>query len=137
MRVDPRKCSLAAGAAPIGCDWCGKSILGLPKPFDGSPRRWCQPLCAKKWFQNHHWNVAKAAVKERDGYACVRCGRHSDLEVNHIRPLSSSALGRKLGYKPSCLHHLVNLETLCRRHHLEATAQQRADGLIGKRNRNR
>lgn len=137
MRVDPRKCPLASGDAPIGCDWCGKSLLGLPKPPAGTQRRWCERRCSEAFYENHVWTMARKAALKRDGHACVRCGTHSNLEVNHIHPLGASMKKGQNGYQTSCLHHLSGLETLCHRHHLEATAQQRADGLIGKRKRTR
>lgn len=66
---------------------------------------------------------------QRDGYACVRCGSKNDLEVNHIYPLGAT---ERTGHRfaESCEHHLDNLETLCHNCHLEATRQQRAEGLI-------
>lgn len=130
MSVSPRACPLAAAAAPIGCDWCGRALLRRQ-------RRWCGQLCSDAFYENHVWSVARVAALKRDKYACVRCGRHEDLEVNHIYPVGASVKKGENGYKTSCLHHLTGLETLCHRHHLEATAKQRADGLIGKRKRKR
>ena len=84
---------------------------------------------------NHIWPSARAAALRRDGYKCVQCARQNGLEVNHKYPLGASVLGRLLGYSPSCLHHLDGLETLCHEHHLEATAAQKAAGLIGPKRR--
>jgi 5-methylcytosine-specific restriction endonuclease McrA len=130
MSVDAHKCPLAAAAAPFGCDWCGK-------PLRPRQRRWCGARCSDAFFENHVWSMARKAALARDGYKCVRCGRHENLEVNHIYPLSASIKRKTNRYKTSCLHHLTGLETLCHQHHLQATAQQRADGLIGKRKRKR
>lgn len=123
MAVDLRFCPLAAGAAPFGCDWCGK-------PLVKRQTRWCNPLCRKAFEKNHLWTFARPAAVRRDNGVCVRCGRQDGLEVNHIVPLASvSGFNGDRGSE-SCLHHLSGLETLCHDCHVKATRQQRADGLI-------
>lgn len=46
--------------------------------------------------------AAKAAVFERDGWACVMCGSGEQLTLDHIVPLSQGG-GNKLS----------NLQTMC------------------------
>lgn len=56
------------------------------------------------------WKAARAAVLERDGYACLVCGSEEDLEVDHIEPLAQvlAAGDLALAFDPD------NLQTLCR-----------------------
>lgn len=123
MGADLRRCPLAAGAAPFGCDWCGKKL-------NAGARRWCGALCAKAYRKNHRWTDARKAALERDGNRCVRCGSHTGLEVNHIVPLASVPGWAGDRGVDTCLNHLVGLETLCHGCHVEETRRQRAAGLI-------
>lgn len=67
---------------------------------------------------------AKEAVRQRDGYRCVRCGAPAH-EVNHIQELSSFAPEDKWRANlPS------NLETLCFQHHAQETARYRKEQII-------
>jgi hypothetical protein len=133
-------CSLAPPAASGACGWCGTAL---------PPRRrsWCSDRCGDAFWANHWWSVARRTAKRRDRYRCARCGvkpparpsraksrtetayrtamrtwrrerRTLRLEVNHIEP----ALGRH--GQLSCVHHLVNLETLCVNCHRAQTAAQ-------------
>ncbi len=110
-----------------GCAWCGSP---LPK----RRRTWCSDRCADRFWHNHWWSLARRAAKRRDKYACRRCGhkppKRTDpqyrkrrkterLEVNHIE--QARGAHRSL----SCIHHLVNLETLCVACHKDETAGQR------------
>lgn len=47
--------------------------------------------------------ATKIAVKQRDGFACVRCGARNKLTIDHIKP-------RREGGG----NELENLRTLCR-----------------------
>ncbi len=113
-------------AAPGVCDRCGTVLKGRQ-------RRWCGPRCEREYVQEHDWNMARYAARQRDGDKCTTCGvesRHWDhesrsvlgacLEVNHIDP----RVGR--GYGFGCHNHLVNLETLCHPCHVEVTNRQAA-----------
>lgn len=125
---DPKLCSLAAGAAPVGCDWCGNLLTGRQ-------RRWCQPFCRVSWEKNHYWEVAKKAALARDRHRCIRCGRQYGLEVNHKVPLAYSISDPKLRRAPGCQHHVAGLETLCIPCHQKVTNRQRAAGLLSPRKR--
>ncbi len=118
-------CELA-NTSGTGCAWCGKA---LPK----RRRTWCSDRCSKAFWTNHWWSLARRAAKRRDKYRCKRCGhvppkrnttewrktrKTARLEVNHIAP----ALGKHGTL--SCVHHLVNLETLCVTCHKAETSAQ-------------
>lgn len=125
--MDLSRCSLAAGSAPVGCDWCGKPLGARWRAV--KRERWCSAWCSIAFRKNHLWTYARKAAISRDG-GCVRCGSHNGLEVNHIVPLASiSGFDGDRG-KASCVNHLDGLETLCHDHHVEVTRQQRAAGLI-------
>lgn len=130
MVIDLRRCNLAAGAAPFGCDWCGK-------PLRKGPERWCGASCRIEYDRHHTWEVARLTALRRDHFACVVCGRRTDVEVNHKVPLAHLHPNRSKRPHESCAHHQDNLETLCHAHHLEATAEQRASGLIPSRKKER
>jgi hypothetical protein len=60
------------------------------------------------------WKRTRAAVRRRDGNACVVCGRTDRLSVHHVTPA-------RLGGDDS----MANLVTLCVAHHRQADAQVR------------
>ena len=108
---------------PGNCDLCGKR---LKRNKDGSiskARRWCSKTCSYTVTRNHLWSWARDQAIQRDGRKCVKpgCGQTWGLEVNHIKPL----VGR--GYHAGCVHHLDNLETVCKVHHTEITKMQREE----------
>ena len=122
-------CVVAHGLSERKCAWCGAE---LPT----RRRTWCSDKCGDAFWNNHWWSLARRAAKRRDKYKCKRCGHkplgrtHADyrkmrktdrLEVNHIE----RAMGRHR--EVSCIHHLVNLETLCLAcHKIETSAAIRA-----------
>lgn len=66
------------------------------------------------------WKAARAAVLERDGYACRECGTTEQLEVHHIIPLEECLVtAPALAFDPD------NLVTLCRPHHQQAGRETR------------
>ena len=105
-------------------------------PIGGRQIVYCSVKCRRLFYRNHQWMWARRAAKIRarrrvegrllPGWKCARCGEVTfEPEVNHIVPLN--------GDRPnlSCGHHQANLEVLCRKPcHVEATAEQRAAGLI-------
>lgn len=64
------------------------------------------------------WSATVDARRRLDREFQRRVGM-LDLEVNHITPRRGG------GYTAGCHHHLDNLETLCRPHHVEETRRQR------------
>jgi 5-methylcytosine-specific restriction endonuclease McrA len=60
------------------------------------------------------WKRIRAAVRRRDGDACVACGSTTKLHVHHVTPA-------RLGGDDS----MANLVTLCVAHHRQADAQLR------------
>ena len=69
------------------------------------------------------WAWIRRKVFSRDGYRCVQCGRHGRLECDHIVSVDE-------GGDDS----LVNLRTLCRACHIEATrARWRMHDVSGQR----
>lgn len=123
-------CVLVGWSGPGHCGWCNRDLGSLKRRWCGA--QWVEATgrhaarripseCEHLFISNHSWGSARAYAIKRDG-GCVRCGVTARLEVNHIIPI----LGRHGEY--SCIHHLSGLETLCHKHHLEVTAQQRQDG---------
>jgi 5-methylcytosine-specific restriction protein A len=99
---------------------------------DGPPRQGTETahpvgrgLMAHDAFYNlNAWKRARAATKQRDGYACTHCGRTGiPLDVDHI-------LGWR--HRPDLAFELDNLRTLCRRCH-----NQRTHGKPKRRNSRR
>jgi 5-methylcytosine-specific restriction endonuclease McrA len=60
------------------------------------------------------WKRVRAAVRRRDGNACVVCGATENLSVHHVVPA-------RLGGRDE----LSNLVTVCVLHHRQADAQLR------------
>lgn len=100
---------------PNRCGICG-SIL--PQHSDTSG--FCGDDCARVFFVNHNWDLARRAAAHHADYTCQRCGQHADtrndplahtreLVVRHRR-LPASGNRRSRG----CHQHLENLITLCR-----------------------
>jgi 5-methylcytosine-specific restriction endonuclease McrA len=63
------------------------------------------------------WKRIRAAVRRRDGNACVVCGSTTKLHVHHVTPA-------RLGGDDS----MDNLVTLCALHHRQADAKLRRRG---------
>lgn len=109
---------------PGACRWCN----GMLPARSG---RFCQPKHARAAHANHDWEQARDAALVRDQDRCRWKGcaagptfEHA-LEVHHA---AEPALGRHS--QPGCWHHLDGLVTLCHRHHVEITNQQRAAGVF-------
>lgn len=117
---------------PEGCRQCGEPPV-KPKRF------YCSDACRHEFEADHFWGTARLVAQGYgdDGGGRLRlgapavCARLSDdcdaslLECNHITPVNGDR--QTFG----CQNHQSNLEMLCHGHHLEATAEQRAAGLIG------
>ncbi len=65
--------------------------------------------------QRHYAGMRQAAL-ERDGNRCTICGTPEKLTVHHI--------DRQGRGKPNPNNDLANLQTLCRKHHIEAHREQ-------------
>ena len=63
----------------------------------------------------------RRAVLERDGYQCVRCGKRSRLEADHIVSLAEGGQ-----------HHPDNGQTLCRKCHMDKDARARREHVAGQ-----
>lgn len=129
-----------------GCRQCGAMPTGR-KVF------YCSDPCREEFEADHFWGTARTAAIARastwlipkrkyqrlDETFCQRCfvvigaptghwmgSRTDTAEVNHIVPVNGAreAFG--------CSNHQANLEALCHACHLEATAEQRRQGLIGR-----
>jgi len=105
--------------------------------LSGRRTAYCSDAHAREFVRNHVWADARRTARRRAKWSCQRCGfkpgsirkdpvarqtysRHElRLEVNHIVPLRGSYRG------VTCSNHLTNLEVLCHRCHLVATAEQR------------
>ena len=54
-------------------------------------------------------------VFDRDGWACVTCGKAGRLEADHIKPLEDGG----------AVYDLVNLQALCRGCHWSKSQEER------------
>ena len=74
----------------------------------------CRRGVSKHHVQLHarRWARVRRAVFKRDGYRCRACGRPGRMEVDHVRPLDRGGDPWNEG----------NLQSLCRRCHIEKTA---------------
>ena len=123
-------CSLTPEGAELegNCAWCAGP---LPRTKAGNipkGRVFCKKACSDLFSLNHNWSWARRAAVRRDKGQCIQCGvserkpPYAKLEVNHIHSLADQGMR---GYAFGCHHHLDNLETLCRPHHVEVTTEQR------------
>jgi hypothetical protein len=105
---------------------------------------YCSDAHAREFVRNHVWSDARRMARRRAKWTCQRCGFKPSvvrkdpeakaaysrfelrLEVNHILPLRGSYRG------VTCSNHLSNLEVLCHRCHLVATAEQRLKVAMAK-----
>lgn len=82
----------------------------------------------------------RLAMVELLGGVCVRCGTQENLEFNHIDPTQKTYDISKIqdGKWSVLVEELAKCELLCHDHHLEATLEQVADGLlkVGGHNKN-
>lgn len=96
------------------------SICGIALSERGDNTGFCGDDCARLFFVNHNWDLARRAAAYHADYTCQRCGHHVDtitdplahtreLVVRHRRP-PESGNRRSRG----CHQHLENLITLCR-----------------------
>ena len=61
------------------------------------------------------WGKVRLNVFDRDGWACVKCGKAGRLEADHVTPLEDGG----------ALYDLGNLQTLCRGCHFDKTRGER------------
>ena len=57
----------------------------------------------------------RLAVLDRDGWACVKCGKKGRLEADHVTSLEDGG----------ALYDLANIQTLCRGCHFDKTRDAR------------
>ena len=112
-------------------------VASCRSPLPARRQAYCSDAHANEFVRNHVWATARRTARRRAKWTCQRCGfkpaairkdpvaskkysRHElRLEVNHILPLRGSYRG------VTCANHLANLEVLCHRCHVVATAEQR------------
>jgi 5-methylcytosine-specific restriction endonuclease McrA len=69
--------------------------------------RYSRPVLKTK-----RWQVLRHVILERDGWACIQCGSHRHLEVDHIIPVRDAP---EKAFDPN------GLQTLCRSCHTRKT----------------
>ena len=129
-RMITAQCSLTPDEAALegNCAWCGGKLPLTKAGNIPKGRVFCKRACSDLFSMNHNWGWARRAAIRRDKGRCVTCGVAQNapdwakLEVNHIHSLADQGIK---GYAFGCHHHLDNLETLCRPHHVEVTTAQR------------
>ena len=93
------------------CRFCGV-------PLTGRKSSWCGHDCLVEVLLLCDWSYFRNKVKRRDKYRCVVCHRDKHtagrLEVDHIVELADGGLTV-----------LSNTRTVCRRCHLQKTAEMR------------
>ena len=65
-------------------------------------------------INTHRWERVRLQVFERDGYRCCNCGAAGRLECDHRTPLS----------RGGAVFDMSNLQSLCRRCHIQKTADE-------------
>lgn len=84
-------CLASAGRITYQCKRCGVAFSG----WKSVPRKYCSLKCAGRVasslrsthsYASPTWRAIRAAIVERDGFACQRCGSESRLVVHHIEP---------------------------------------------------
>ena len=83
-------------------------------------RKTYTPEKLKEKREREHFGGNREAALARDGYRCVRCFSEKKLTVHH-----KDRTGR--GVDSGHNHDLSNLETLCRRCHIEEHRAERVD----------
>ena len=78
----------------------------------------------RRIYKSKRWRVVRLVVFRRDGYRCVKCGRRSGLECDHVRSIENAGDWFDLG----------NLRTLCRGCHIEVTRAENRRKLSEPRN---
>lgn len=115
----------------VPCWTCGTLIARMPSAL--AAHNFCGRECYRTWrlsgvfskennptwrggnadYRGPNWQQQRKKALERDGYACVTCGRQDQLTVNHKMPFRLFA-----SYIDA--NQLTNLETLCRGCHSKA-----------------
>jgi 5-methylcytosine-specific restriction endonuclease McrA len=64
-------------------------------------------------IRSPRWKVVRLAVKRRDNFCCVKCGKAGQqLEVDHIKPVREA---------PELAFEMSNLQSLCKSCHSAKT----------------
>ena len=67
---------------------------------------------SKRITRGPRWRALRMQALDRDGWACVQCGTHKRLEVDHIQPVRTH---------PELAYTLANLQCLCGSCHTKKT----------------
>lgn len=70
---------------------------------------------SKRVTSTRRWQSLRAAILERDGYRCKKCGARGRLEVDHVKPVRTHPA---LAFDPQ------NLQALCPSCHTQKTRQE-------------
>ena len=73
-----------------------------------------------KSLSRRKWTKVRLAVFDRDGWACVLCGRGGRLEADHVKRIVDGGPVWELG----------NIQTLCRDCHIAKSADEKRGGPV-------
>jgi len=129
------------GKVKVYCTECNSELIRKRCKVKNGARFFCDQICEGKWkrknltgdklynykggydkWENYgpSWPHAKFQARERDGHKCVVCGitrekLHKEPAVHHIIPFRFFLIARHIQG-----NNLLNLRSLCPKHHSEA-----------------
>ena len=69
------------------------------------------------------WRKVRVKALDRDGWACVKCGRRAGIEIHHVKSLDDA---------PEKMYDLQNLASLCKSCHIALHGGRKPDPEVAK-----